>query len=615
MDILSESETILGIDLGTTNSLVAVADVNGPRILKDGDSNLIPSVIVFDEVGQLQAVGHRAKTLKAIDPKRVVFSVKRLMGKGKLDLQKLSFQLPFDLSASTDQMLKLKIVDKVYTPIELSAAILARCKSVAENELGRSVQKAVVTVPAYFNDAERLATHLAGKIAGLEIVRILNEPTAAALAYGFGRESETKKTIAVYDFGGGTFDISILKITGEIFEVLATNGDTQLGGDDFDQALYAWLVREKLEQKPSSDAERILLLSQVQRLKEKLTDFEELDVQFQFDNRNQWTGKISRTEIEIFFKVIIERTLKACRDALKAAELEVENIDDVILVGGSSRIPAVRKAVEEFFKRSPNVSHHPEEVVALGAAIQGSILAGSAKNALLLDVVPLSLGLETMGGIVSKIIARNTTIPTAAAEMFTTYADNQTAVDLHILQGERELAKDCRSLGQFKLKLAPEPAGLAKIQITFLMDSNGILRVRALDQRSQQESRLELRPSFGLTDEQVETMLAEAWKNAEKDFSERQTIEAKSQAKSLIQAVRKSLQNPLLASDFKKLQELKIQPVLKALEEDLKSSVVVSVILTRTKELDFVSRELAEEIMNRSVSQHLSHRDLNEVNL
>ncbi|MDB5038784.1 MAG: hscA, partial [Bacteriovoracaceae bacterium] len=522
---MSSKPLIIGIDLGTTNSLVSICDEKGARILQDGDSTLIPSVIYFDEQGKIQAVGNRAKTLKSIDPSRIIYSIKRLLGRGRADLPKLTEELPFDFSESTDEMIKIKMGSRSYTPIDLSAEILKRCKFVAENHLGVPIRKAVVTVPAYFNDAQRSATALAGKLAGLDIVRIINEPTAAALAFGIGKTKD-QRIVAVYDFGGGTFDISILKVTGGMFEVLSTAGDTRLGGDDIDQAFFEFIFK-KIGKRPESKEDEVLLRAQLERIKISLSGEESIQSTLQWANEIQWQGPITRVELETLMTPIVQKTIRCCEEATQSSGVNLSEITDVVLVGGSSRIPFVRAAVKNYFKREPNASMNPDEVVALGAAIQASILSGEIEDTLLLDIVPLSLGLETMGGIVSKIILRNSTIPLSVSEMFTTYADSQTAVDFHIVQGEREFAKDCRSLGRFKLKIPPAPAGIPKIRVTFLMDANGLLRVSAVDDKTLAVASLDVKPTFGLNDHEVERMLQEAWGNAETDFRMRMLTEAR----------------------------------------------------------------------------------------
>lgn len=598
VDSTHRSPLIIGIDLGTTNSLVAISDRSGTRILPDGDSRLIPSVLVYDDRGRISAVGNRAKTLKSIDPRHVLYSVKRLMGRGLKDLERLSEELPFDFSPSSEEMIRIQCGPRAYTPIELSAEILKRCKFVAENHLGSEVRRAVVTVPAYFNDAERSATILAGKLAGLDVVRILNEPTAAALAYGLDKSAD-QKTIAVYDFGGGTFDISILKVTGGIFEVLSTAGDTRLGGDDLDRALGLWLV-QKIGDSPQTDDDRVLFSSQVEQIKISLTDSTAIHARIQWGRQIRWEGEITRKQIDEIFRPIVDRTIRCCREALRSIDLSASKIDEVILVGGSSRLPLVRATLENFFGKTPSASTNPDEVVALGAAVQGAVLAGEVEGTLLLDVVPLSLGLETVGGTVSKIIHRNSSIPATVSELFTTYADFQTAVDFHILQGEREFAKDCRSLARFKLRISQGPAGFAKLRVTFMLDANGVLKVSAKDEKEGTTASIEVRPSFGLTDAEVEKMLTDAIKNAETDFRSRLVAEAQSQALSLLRATERSLSSPLLEEDFKESQLKKLKPVMNALAADLKGKNL-EVISMRTKELDLLGRDLAQHLLSRSI--------------
>jgi molecular chaperone DnaK (HSP70) len=529
------------------------------------------------------------------------------MGRGRADLERAAKELPFDFSPSTDEMIRLKMGEFIYSPIELSAEILKRCRLVAENHLGRPLRRAVITVPAYFNDAQRAATELAGKLAGLEVLRLLNEPTAAALAFGFGKTcGET--TIAVYDFGGGTFDISILKVKDGIFQVLATAGDTRLGGDDLDDALYRWLMK-KMGKEPQQREEALAVRALVEQIKIALTRDDSLDLQLHWNNQVQWTGRIHRAELNEVIRPVIARTFECCRLAVEDSGLTLEEINEVILVGGSSRVPLVRQMVQDFFGKAPNVSMNPEEVVALGAALQASILGGEISDSLLLDVVPLSLGIETIGGLVAKIITRNTAIPCSAKEMFTTSVDNQTAVDIHVLQGERELAKDCRSLGKFKLRIPPVPAGLPKIAVHFLMDADGRLRIRAEDERTNESTHFELQPSFGLTDAEVEKMLQLAWKYSESDFKERQAIEAKNQARALIHATERSLAHPLLDPGYREAQLLKVSPVLRALKTDLEGAST-EVISARSKELDYVTQDLAKFILNRSIQERLENKSL-----
>jgi molecular chaperone DnaK (HSP70) len=564
----------------------------------------------FDQEGRIQSVGHAARTLKMVDPQRILFSTKRLMGRGKADLERIASDLPFDFSPSTDQIIRMKVGKAMVSPVEVAAAILLRCRFVAENALGHRVKKAVVTVPAYFDDAQRSATVMAGRLAGLEIVRIVNEPTAAALAFGFGKSAQ-QSVVAVYDFGGGTFDISILKVSGQIFEVLATDGDTALGGDHLDQALMDLLIA-KVGHAPKTEEDRVLLSVQTETIKKLLSKEQEVSVQLHWANKVQWSGLISRSEVETVLSPLVARTISIVKKALKAANVSVSEINDVLLVGGSTRVPLVQNELEKLFGRKPNSSLNPDEAVALGACVQASILSGEVGDALLLDVVPLSLGLETMGGVVSKIIHRNSTVPTAATETFTTYADKQTAFDFHIVQGEREFVADCRSLARFKLRVPPLPAGAVKVQVSFDLNADGVLKVSAVDQKTMQSASIEVKPSFGLSDEQIEKMLSDAWAHAEEDVSKRVLVEARNKATTLLRATEKALLNPLLDDFYRATQRQLLGPVMKALEEDMRSEKS-DLISVRTQELDHLTQSLAQEIMNRSVRAQLVDQSVEKV--
>src|SRR5216684_2472397 len=516
------TDHIVGIDLGTTNSLVAFMQGDNPVVIPGDDgSNLVPSVVALDGKGQ-PIVGNAARNSLIATPERAIYSVKRLMGRGVEDIQEelkfFPFRLAEDLQAG--EVLRIKLGDKTFTPPEISALILRQLKRNAERFFAAPVTKAVITVPAYFNDAQRQATKDAGRIAGLDVLRLVNEPTAASLAYGLDKKQNG--IVAVYDLGGGTFDISILKLHDGIFEVIATNGDTHLGGDDIDNRL----IRIGLEdiqsewgQDLSSDGEAVQTLRRaVIEAKEQLSFVPFTTINFKYNNK-RYSREITRELLEKLIADIVERTLGPCRACIADAGVTVEQIDEVVLVGGSTRIPMVRSAVEVLFRAKPHTDLNPDEVVALGAAVQAGILAGDVEDQLLLDVTPLSLGIETMGGVVSKLVHRNSTIPASATETFTTAVDGQRNVLIHVLQGERELVKDCRSLARFDLKdLAPMPAGLARIEVRFLIDANGILNVTARDARTGKEQSIDVTPSYGLTFEQTEAMIDDAIAHGEEDL-------------------------------------------------------------------------------------------------
>src|SRR4051794_26107635 len=536
---------IVGIDLGTTNSLIAVMDLTGPRILEDAAGRkIVPSIVSSLPDGRLVA-GETARELLITSPERTVYSVKRLMGRGLADVQDELKLFPFHLAPGSESVLKLQLGDKILTPPEISAHILLKLKQDAEEILGGPVDQAVITVPAYFNDAQRQATKDAGKIAGLEVLRLVNEPTAAALAYGLDKRNQG--LIAVYDFGGGTFDISILRLHDGIFEVLATNGDTHLGGDDIDNLLLRIAIEDiGSDGGPSiaDDPEGVQLLRRaVIAAKEQLSFEPEARISLDYKG-TEYQRIIDRSLFERLIAPIVERTLEPCRACLADAKLTPEQINEVVMVGGSTRIPLVRTAVERLFKAKPHTELNPDEVVALGAAVQAGILAGDVEDQLLLDVTPLSLGIETMGGVVSKLIHRNSTIPASATESFTTAVDGQRNVLIHVLQGERELVKDCRSLARFDLKdIQPMPAGLARIEVRFLIDANGILNVTARDARTGKEQSVDVKPSYGLSDEQVEAMIRESFEKTEEDLNERQVREVRVEADNILGAIEKAQKN------------------------------------------------------------------------
>jgi len=540
---------IIGIDLGTTNSCVAVMEGGKPRVLENSEGRSVtPSVVVFKKDGE-RVVGDTAKRQIVTNHARAVYSIKRFMGRLYREIQREREEVPFKVIEGPNGDARVRIADRDYSPPEISAMVLQKMKQTAEEKLGEKITEAVITVPAYFNDAQRQATKDAGKIAGLEVKRIINEPTAAALAYGLDKKKDEK--IAVYDLGGGTFDISILEIGDGVFEVKSTNGDTHLGGDDFDQRLIEWLIDE-FKTKEGIDLKKDPMA--MQRLKEaaekakiELSSNLETEINLPYITAGaagpiHLLEKLSRAKFETLVEDLIERTRKPCEQALRDAGLTPQNIDEDILVGGSTRIPKVQQLVKEMFAKEPNKSVNPDEVVAIGAAIQGGVLGGEVHDILLLDVTPLSLGIETLGGVATRLIERNTTIPTRKSEIFSTAADSQTTVEIHVLQGERAMAADNKSIGRFHLDgIPPAPRGIPQIEVTFDIDANGILNVSAKDKATGKEQSVRIQTSSGLSDAEKERMVNDAKMHEEDDRRRKEEIDTRNQADALIYQTDKNM--------------------------------------------------------------------------
>lgn len=601
---LQQNEMIVGIDLGTTNSLIAIIhpESNKPVALKEHDSSsLVPSVIHFEKGGSL-VVGEAAKPYLASDPARTIFSAKRLMGKTYTDIAGNASSLAYKIIDDEERLVKVQVDDKFYSPVDLSALILKELKKNAEHILKTTVTKAVITVPAYFNDAQRQATRDAGKLAGLDVLRIINEPTAASLAYGFGLHKDEIKTIAVYDFGGGTFDISILTINNGIFEVLATNGDTFLGGDDLDMAVVNYWIKENIfSGNPNEIRQNLRLIAEAG--KRHLSDNTEFTAMYQ--------NKTVNITSEVFDKIIqpiIDKTINCCINALRDSGLTKKEIDEVIMVGGSTRTPLVKKMVSDFFGKQVNDAVNPDEVVALGAAIQADILAGNTKDMLLLDITPLSLGLETMGGLMDVLLPRNSKIPAKAARQYTTYQDGQSGMKIAVYQGERDMVADNRKLAEFNLSGIPGmPAGLPKVEVSFIIDADGILLVKAKELRSGIEQAIQVKPQYELTDAEVEKMLLDSMQNAEKDIAKRSLVEAQTEAEQLLQTTEKFIHKniTLLLPEEITATSLAMQALQLALQMNDKN-----LIQSKTEGLNEISRPYAERIMDIAVSQTMKGKSI-----
>jgi molecular chaperone HscA len=605
----------VGIDLGTTNSLVAVVQAGQPTCLRDRHGSLLPSVVHYAADGSV-LVGQGARELAARSPQDTIASVKRFMGRGPRDAEATRRLTPYQFASGGEgeSVVRFSVLggQRAVTPVEVSAEILRVLKARAEAALGGELDGAVITVPAYFDDGQRQATRDAGRLAGLEVMRLLNEPTAAALAYGLDKQAEG--TFAVFDLGGGTFDISILKLEGGVFEVKSTGGDSALGGDDFDRAVAAHLLQQMGLPEDAAGDRRLTrrVLDAARDAKEALTERVATEVVIERRPGDVWRGTLTRDELDAVVRPVLDRCEPPARRALRDAGLDAKQLSGVILVGGATRMPIVRRLVASIFGREPLADIDPDEVVALGAAVQADLLAGNArKDVVLMDVVPLSLGLEMMGGVAEKLIHRNTTVPCGAVQTFTTYADNQTGFDLHVVQGERELVADCRSLARFKLTgIPPMPAGMARLQVTFLVDADGLLGVSAREETTGKESSIRVKPSYGLTDDEVERMIRDSFAHAEEDVGQRLLVVERVEADRILQATRAALATS--ADLLVEGERAAIEAAMAALEKS-KAGRDHMAVRAAIAALDAVSKDFATRRMNQALQQGLRGQDIGAV--